>query len=196
MDEKFTSLKNLLIKLSSDPKFIHNKWFIEWHLNIVEQISLELCDIYKDADRDIVLGLVWMHDYAKVIDFDNEHNPDTIAKGASVLEEIGFDKTFIDKLMNYIEIFESKMSNDLSTAPIEVKIVSSADAASHMVGPFFPLHWYENSNLSVEELMQRNRAKLAKDWDRKIVLPEVKKAFQARHDFLNEMFGGLPNKFF
>jgi dTDP-glucose pyrophosphorylase len=48
---------------------------------------------------------------------------------------------------------------------------------------------------SIEELMQDNINKLKKDWERKIVLPEIKKAFEDRNKFVNEQAGNFPNKF-
>jgi hypothetical protein len=80
---------------------------------------------------------------------------------------------------------------DLSEAPIEVKIVSTADAVSHMYGPFYQMYCYENPEMSVEELMESNIRKLEKDWDRKMVLPEVKEMLQERYEFLRESFGDI-----
>jgi hypothetical protein len=46
--------------------------------------------------------------------------------------------------------------------------------------------------MSVEELMESNIRKLEKDWNRKIVLPEVKKELQVQYDFLRQSFGEIP----
>jgi hypothetical protein len=61
-----------------------------------------------------------------------------------------------------------------------------------MYGPFYQIYCYENPEMSVEELMESNIRKLEKDWNRKIVLPEVKKELQVQYDFLRQSFGEIP----
>ena len=43
--------------------------------------------------------------------------------------------------------------------------------------------------------MQDNTKKRLKDWNKKIVLPEARKSFEARFHFLEEQCGNFPNKF-
>ena len=113
----------------------------------------------------------------------------------TLLHQTGFDENFTKKVLGYQMIFESKMTEDLSKAPIEVQIASSADGASHLFGPFFSIYWKENPNMTIPELMESNRNKLKKDWDRKIVLPEVKEALRGRHGIIFNQFAELPEKF-
>ncbi len=194
MNENIQKLKDHVIEASKNPSFLHHEWFVEHHLNIFEKIALELCEIYKEADKDIVLTLVWIHDYGKILDMAKEHELNH--KAGELLLELGFPAEFVEKVMEYLEIFESKMTKDLHAAPIEVRIASSSDAASHMVGPFMPIYWKEYNSKTIPELMAGQINKLNKDWERKIVLPEVKKAFEKRREFISEQVGNLPNKFF
>ncbi len=195
MTDKLNALREHITSISASLNFIHHKWFVKWHLEIVERIALELCEVYQEADKNLVLGLVWIHDYAKIIDFDNEHELATLMKGKDLLAELGFDAVYIEKLMDYLVQFESYMNIDIASTPIEVQIASSADAAAHMVGPFFPLYWYENPSKTIPELLESNIKKLQKDWERKITLPEVKKQFAELHKSMMTMAGKLPERF-
>lgn len=188
-------LKQEVIEASKNTSFIHHDWFVEYHLSIVENISLELCELYPDADKDIVLALVWIHDYGKIFDKEKEHDVLMFEKGREKLLEIGFKESFVSRVIDLLTIFEKKMELDLSTAPIEVQIVSSADAASHLIGPFFHIYWKENSEMSIEDLMVSNKAKIQKDLERKMVLPEVKKAFEQRYKLVMEQAGDFPHSF-
>lgn len=194
MEDKLKKLKEEVSKLASNPNFIHHKWFVKWHLKIVDKIAMELCDKYPNANRDLVTTLVWLHDYAKIIDFKNEHNPDTMAMTGDFLISLGFDKTFAEEFVKNLNIYESYMTNDLIKESIEIQIASSSDGASHTVGPFYFIYWYEHPEMTIEDLMKSNLAKLEKEWSRKITLPEVKIAFENRYKQIKEINGFVPDK--
>ncbi|MCT4553041.1 MAG: HD domain-containing protein [Alphaproteobacteria bacterium] len=197
---KIDKLKEHVIKCATDKNFIHSDWFIESHLEIVEKLCNELCDFYEEADRDVVNILVWLHDYGKILakNYENFHKSDALAisKGRELLEDLGFSKDIIDISIKYVELNDKKMEIDLNQAPIEVKIISSADAAAHFIGPFFSLYIYDNSDKSIEELCESNIKKAQKDWNRKIVLPEVKERFKERYEWILEGMSSLNGKYF
>ncbi len=193
-DSHIESFKQIVIKASENQNFIHHLWFVEYHLKIVEKIALELLEYYPEADAEIVRTLVWLHDYGKTLDFDKQYEM-TLTEGPEALRHAGFDEAFIKKVMGYMETIDKKMEVDLNAAPIEVKIVSSADGCSHFVGPFMSLWWRENSKKDFKELMADNTYKANKDWTRKIVLPEARAAFEGRRDFSLEQSGAFPERF-
>lgn len=199
MQEKIEAFKQHVKEASANPGFVHHKWFVKWHLEVVERIARELCDHYPEADRDMVEVMVWLHDYGKILDFDHEYEA-TQTEGPKILAQLGFPAEFAQKAVKNIDTLDKKLQVDLHEAPIEVKIVSSADGCSHMAGPFLRIFWHEGTDKTFtgktfEWLMAANLEKLKKDWDRKIVLPEARAAFEARYRFMREECGEFPEKF-
>jgi len=194
MDKLINNLKNTVSLAASDPRFIHHQWFVKYHLNLVEQIALEACKHYQNADRDLVKTLVWIHDYGKIKGVKDDL-PKILFITEKLMLDIGFPQDFTQKAIDYLRIFESKMEMDLHTAPLEVQITSSADGASHLVGPFYYLWWLENPTRNFEDLMADNQKKAQKDWTKKVVLPEITQAFADRHKFIMENSGLIPESF-
>ena len=192
MEERIEALKTHITELANRPGFVHSDWFVEYHLKIAEKIALELCDVYPDADKEMALVLVWFHDYGKLIDFENEKQA-TQTHGKQALVELGFDDQYAATVLENIDTLDRKV--DIGEALIEVQIASSADGASHMLGPFLTIHWHEHPELSTKELITENKRKMDIDWNKKMVLPEIKDAFRKRRDFLHEHLGDLPDKF-
>ncbi|QQS20145.1 HD domain-containing protein [Candidatus Saccharibacteria bacterium] len=194
MRDKIELWKGHVRELSGQATFVHHEWFVRWHLEVVERIAFELCDKYPAADRELVEVMVWLHDYGKILNFDDQYN-ETLSSGRVKLTEMGFTADFVERAVTGIETMDKKMELDLREASLEVQIVATADGCSHMVGPFLSLYWREHPGLTTQELMAANRAKLEKDWTRKITLPEARSVFAARYDFLSQQFSEDPNGF-
>jgi uncharacterized protein YcfL len=191
-DKLLNVLKQAVSTQSANTNFVHHKWFVKYHLEIVEKIASELCEKYAEADRFKVMVLAWLHDYEKIIDFDNQYNTELEAT-KQLMQQIGFENEFIVQMANDLNVYNAK--ENLSAASIEIQIVSSSDAASHAVGPFMCLYWYENPGMTVEELMAANIRKISVDWEKKITLPEVKEAFSGYRDFNLQVAGQLPENY-
>ena len=193
VNDKLRALQASVVEAAAKPSFIHHQWYTTYHLEIVYRLVDEILPLYS-ADADIVHAMVWLHDYGKILDVSTQYET-TQLEGAKLLARLGFDDAFSTKVLNFIDVLDRKMEVDLGQAATEVKIISSADAASHYVGPFFQLYLYENAAEPYEELLKSNLCKATKDWDRKMVLPEVRAAFESRVLWQREKDGELPARF-
>jgi len=183
MKQRIDSLENRIKKLCENNRFKHYKWYYKYHLQIVSHICDKLVDKYPNANKDVVRVLVWLHDLGKIISADDPDKA-TLTEGKKLLESLGFDKAFVIQVIEFCDLIDS--SPNFERAPLEIQIVSSADGASHFIGPFYGLYWYENPDIAIEKIMLSNIAKAEKDLKKKIVLPEIKKWVKSRFDITTE----------
>jgi len=186
-------LKEEIKSIARKPSFRHYRWYVRYHLVIVERIADELLEVYTTADPALVRALVWIHDYGKMLT-DEDDRSTTLIEGRRKLLEIGFPADFVDRVIEYTDLIDKKLEIDLGKAPIEVQIASSADGCAHLIGPFYLLWFWENPDTPFETLMRGNRHKERESWEHKIVLPEARKAFAIRHRLLMELNGSLPSR--
>lgn len=192
MKELIKNFKSHVISACNNPDFTHHKWYVKYHLNIIERLIDELVEIYPEVDINILYTMVWLHDYWKIVNFDNQYN-ETLISWKSKLLEIWFNIDFVDKVIKYIDIMDKKV--DIKNEVIEIQIMSSVDWVAHLIWPFFSLWWYENPQKDFDDLMSDNIWKAKKDWDKKVVLPILREKFQDRHNFLMEQCWVFPEKF-
>lgn len=186
-------LKEKMIQAASQPSFVHHDWYVRFHLEIVEVIALELCDLYPNANRQKVSELVWLHDLEKIADFSKKDSTELTATRL-LMQQIGYSADYIDEIAADINLVNAK--RDIASAAIEVQIISSADGAAHLVGPFYGIFWHEHPSLPIQDILDSNKVKLDKDWNQKITLPEVRDAFAQRHKLQLELnTGKLPTSF-
>lgn len=193
MNEQIEKFRNIVIENFSRKTFKYHEWMVDYHLKIVERIAMELCDMYPEADRNLVQALVWFHDFGKPFNEENERVV-TLTEGPKVMSECGFTQEFIDTVVGCWQLMEQKNEIDIRTTPIETQIVSSADGASHFTGVFYPSYFNEDGD-DFATTQKHLAEKITKDWERKIVLPEVQKAFENRYQKAKELLGEFPDTF-
>jgi len=194
LQDKLDVFKKTVIDNCKNGNFAYGEWFVDDHLIIVERIAMELCGKYPNADRDAVFALVWLHDFGKSIDGENEYGI-TKEKGVEAMRAAGLPEDFAGKVLGYWMRMEMKTQIDISKEDIEVQIVSTADGCSHFVGKFYSSYFRDDPKESVQSIVGRIKEKIDKDWERKIVLPEAKLAFRGRYETAREIIGEYPDKF-
>ncbi len=185
-------LKFIIQELCKKESFVHHQWFLEYHLEIVELLALELLQYYPSADKSIVITLVWLHDYAKITNQDKKNS--SYKEVTKLLLELNFEKDQIDEIVISLKAIDSKDIVLIKDSSIEIQIVSSADAASHFVGPFHSIWLYENPNVTINKLMESNIKKIHKDLHRKLCLPEALRFVNNRLNLIKELNGEIPSQ--
>ena len=145
-------------RAASDPSFKHHEWYIEHHLNYVMAIAKAIVKSDEPEDQQLIHDMVWMHDYPKMMgDNDNyELVRELVSKHRS--------ERYTDRLMNQLRWMEEIKSPDWSVGTTTIAaVMSTADALAHYYGPFWQIYHDENPDTPIEELKQKNAAKLEKD---------------------------------
>ena len=185
MQEQIKSLEKEIQRLCENKEFKHHEWYFPYHLQILSLLCEKVLNMYPTADKYIVRILVWVHDLGKIV---SAENPDaaTLTEGKILLQRLNFEEDVITRVLDYCELLDT--ATDFITTPLEVQILSSADGASHFIGPFYGIYCYENPhNLkSFDKIMASNIKKANKDWQKKIVLSEVQEMIRTRYDFVIE----------
>ena len=158
IQEKLDSFKKIVIENCENDGFEYREWFVKDHLAVVERIAMELCELHPEADRDLVFTLVWLHDFGKPLDIRDEYET-TKTKGAEALRSVGLEEEFIEKVMEAWMTMEKKVEKDMAKEPIEVRIISSADGASHFVGKFYATYFSDSADEAFTITEKRIRGK-------------------------------------
>lgn len=57
MEELLNKLRAFISEQAANPNFVHHKWFVKWHLEIVETLSKDMTKDYPEADLDTLIAL-------------------------------------------------------------------------------------------------------------------------------------------
>lgn len=180
MNELLENLRTFITEKASNPEFVHHKWFIKWHLELVETLSKDMMKYYPEADETTLIVLSWMHDYGKIIDFANQYYLKYADQCKKVLKNLGFNETFAEMIGESVKLFDKK--DHIENESIEIRIVSSADVCSHLIGPWQSLYWHENPDTPFENIMIENVRKMGGEWHLKVTIPEAVATYQQLHD--------------
>lgn len=148
----------------------HKSWYVKDHLDVVQNIVDDLHTKYG-GDKNILDLMVYTHDLAKAMNNETKSHRETIEP---VLKKMGIANDVINTVISNVEMMDRVKKEDVADIPIEVKILSTADALSHYTTGdrgFLNIFSNQTSDADMESIKKSNEQKLAKD-KRKILLPE------------------------
>jgi uncharacterized protein len=175
---------NNLEKIKKFVKEKHSEKDFNRHIKPVVKNALLLAK-KLDADINVVEVSAYLHDIgrAKYTEGANEEEHHIIGakKAEEILKELKYGREFIEKVKHCILAHRGSKEPDPET--IEAKIVNTADAMSHF-DSFLDLVavFYEDSNFDFEKTIALIDAKIDRDWNKKITIPEAKKIVRKKYD--------------
>lgn len=159
------------------------KWFWEIHVKQVIEFSKQMAVKYG-ADLEVVWLAAILHDIARLEDLE-PHDEIGSEKAYAILLEKGFDLELAGKVESTILTHRCKK---YVPETLEQKIIATADAMAHFIPPFY--FWIgKYSNKSFEEVLEKNRNKLERDFNEKIFFEDEKALVSAQYEILKSWFG-------
>lgn len=154
-------------------------WFVERHLNVVEQRTdwiLDNCEEAEEVDRNEAKIAVWTHDLGRVMGWSDYHHVASAQKTRQWLIDNGVNKDVAERV--YSADLRHRASGDLQPESKLEKVIASADALSHFDGAekgtvegfmetkgFWYILWEEKikDGAKNEEILERSFEKMERD---------------------------------
>ena len=170
----------------------HTSEDFNYHIKVVVNNALKLVKIYH-ADKDVVEIACWLHDIARAKGLKPEDNNFHHIAGAKrakeILEKLEYDSKLIDKVVACI-LAHRGSKDDYTPQTIEEKIVANADAMAHF-DSFLNLFSEFVSPENFSEGIKLIEAKIERDWNKKLTLPEAKKLVENKYLAIRLLFNSL-----
>jgi len=150
--------------------------FFDKHVMVVEKFAKQLCQLYPQANKDVVLLSVWFHDIGRA----DGHNKDHDVYGAEYARKLLNKKDYNKKIIDLVyEACKSHCCKKYKPQSLEAKILATADALSHYSNGFYLLIFhYWSQKMDYNEARNKLIRKIEKDYKDKILLKEVKEALK------------------
>lgn len=104
--------------------------YLSRHLTQVEKWAIKILQRKPEADKELVMLGVWLHDIGQVVgDKQNDHAINSEAEAKRFLGKEEADNELINKVAHCVRAHRCK---DIQPETLEAKIVAVADSASHM----------------------------------------------------------------
>jgi hypothetical protein len=155
-------------------------WFVSEHLLEVEKHASWLCDLYPNANRDVVGLAVWFHDIGRLEGINDGHDQYGAAEAQKVLSANHFPQDMIDLVT---AACAAHRAEEVKPVTIEAKILATADAMSHFIHSFY-VRIIESRRKTTEfhQALALIKLKLDRDFNEKISLPEAKAKIKPIYD--------------
>jgi HD superfamily phosphodiesterase len=159
--------------------------FLSDHILVVEKCAEKLCTLYQEANKEIVLLGVWLHDMSRLGGFDEDHHQKSAEMAEQILKESDFDQNIIQAVKH---ICLTHRCQEDKPETLEAKILASADAMSHFYNVFYfiPVKYYPK--LSLTHIREKVEKKIERDYHDKIFFDEAREIIKPQYDAWKLLF--------
>ncbi|MCU0642506.1 MAG: HD domain-containing protein [archaeon] len=170
MNSKIEMARSYMIETISKSKA--DPFGLAEHVAIVERWAKYLLKSHPEADEEVVLLGVWLHDIGHYPPDENDHAVKGEKLAVGFLKKLKLSKERISKIAHCVRAHRCK---DVLPESIEAKIIACADSASHL------------TDFAYIDIVMRNKGikekysaldKLERDYRDVAIFPEVKQKLE------------------
>jgi len=178
------NIREMIINEAKGSKLIDD-WFLDGHLMEVERLANWLCDVYPEANRDVVGLGVWFHDIGRLRGIDDGHDVYGANEAKKIMSGKGFSELVTDKVY---DVCRTHRASDAKPISLEAKILATADAMSHFTHDFYlRLFSHYSGKISYQEIISKISKKLERDYNDKIIFDEAKEKVSKKYKAWKEI---------
>jgi hypothetical protein len=184
MSKKLSLIKQLI----KDECYLGGKiesYFYDVHLLAVEECAEILLTKLPDADKEIVMLGVWLHDLQRIRGLEGDHAQVGAEQAIKVLNDFEYSEEIINKVHSIILSHPCDCEPYPST--IEGKILATADAMSHYMNDFY-LTLCRTGKWEIPEFKVWALKKLDRDYNKKIYFEFARAMIEQKHQKLVAFF--------
>lgn len=188
MNKKLDKIKQFIKQEMVDSAQLDD-WFWPEHILVVEDFARKLVKQHSQANQEIVLLSVWLHDLGRAYGHDSDHDQWAAKFVEKYLAKHGFEQKIIDGVKHACLTHRVK---DKQPKTLEAKILATADALSHYRHTFYLRVFYlwQQRISDYQKIKQKLFEKIQRDFNQKMFFEEakdmVREEYQAWMKILNE----------
>jgi len=156
----------------------------KYHILPVVKNALLLAE-KLNADQEVVEAAAYLHDIGRVCERE-EYNPENdhhllgVEETRKILGGLGCGKEFVEKVAHCVLTHRGRKDPDPKS--LEAKIIACADAMAHFDCFLDVFYFFLKTTDSFEQLLEEMEAKMDRNWNKKLILPEAKEIARPKYE--------------
>ena len=157
--------------------------FLDRHVQEVERWALKILEKHPNANKDVVMIGVWLHDVGQLIgDTSVDHAINSETETKQYLQELHIDQNIIDQVAHCVRAHRNR---DIKPETLEAKIVAASDSASHMTDINYIVHLSDGMRDYVDGKIERDYRDIS-------VFPELKEEITPLYQAWKALIQAFP----
>jgi predicted hydrolase (HD superfamily) len=158
--------------------------FLPRHMREAEKWAHRILRNHPEADPEIVLLSVWLHDIGHTTgDRETDHAHQSALEAERFLTEVGLAS---EKVRRVVHCVRTHRCRDIQPETMEAKVLAAADSASHMTDVHYIVHASRGARDYAVE-------KLEKDYRDLGFFPEVQRELASLYEAWRQLLGVYPD---